>query len=282
MTYEKALDGPPFLLYTDMDKSLIGGNFMNIAVVTGASSGIGMEFVKRIAAEGGIDEMWLIARRADRLEKLASELSLPCRVLSLDLTERDSFKTYYDLLESEKPVIRTLVNAGGFGKFGHHTAVDVEVGLNMIDLNCKALMAMTELSLPFMEKGSVIYQMGSLSSFQPVPYLNTYAASKAFVLSYTRGLNRELKHSGIRVMAVCPGWVQTEFFDRAATSDADAVTYFNHIYTPEDVVHTAFKDMRRGRDVSVHGFPIKLQVLGVKLLPHKLVMNIWMRQQKHK
>ena len=195
---------------------------MNIAVVTGASSGIGMEFVKRIAAEGGIDEMWLIARRADRLEKLASELSLPCRVLSLDLTERDSFKTYYDLLESEKPVIRTLVNAGGFGKFGHHTAVDVEVGLNMIDLNCKALMAMTELSLPFMEKGSVIYQMGSLSSFQPVPYLNTYAASKAFVLSYTRGLNRELKHSGIRVMAVCPGWVQTEFFDRAA---ADIVSY---------------------------------------------------------
>jgi len=255
---------------------------MNIAVITGASSGIGMEFVKRIAEEGGVDEMWLIARRADRLEKLANELSLPCRCLPLDLTERESFKAYRELLDTEKPVIRTLVNAGGFGKFGHHTAVDVEVGLNMIDLNCKALMAMTEMSLPFMEKGSVIYQMGSLSSFQPVPYLNTYAASKAFVLSYTRGLNRELKHSGIRVMAVCPGWVQTEFFDRAATSDTDAVTYFNHIYTPVDVVNTAFKDMRRGRDVSVHGFPIKLQVFGVKLLPHRLVMNIWMRQQKHK
>ena len=151
----------------------------------------------------------------------------------------------------------------------------------MIDLNCKALLAIRELSIPYLSDGAEVYQLGSLSSFQPVPYLNTYAATKAFVLSYTRGLKRELRHRGIKLMAVCPGWVKTDFFDRAATSDSDAVTYFNRIYTADAVVKTALKDMRRGRDVSIHGLPVKLQVLAVKLLPHSLVMKIWLKQQKH-
>lgn len=255
---------------------------MRIAVITGASSGIGLEFSKALAENPEFDEMWLIARRKERLEALAAELPVPCRVIPMDLTDKASLEHYAAMLLDEKPDVTVLVNAGGFGKFGHHTAVKLSESLNMIDLNCKALLAVTELSLPYMSDGAEIYQLASLSSFQPVPYLNTYAASKAFVLSYTRGLRRELKDRKIKPMAVCPGWVGTEFFDRAATSDSDAITYFNRIYTPQAVVKTAIRDMKRNHDVSIHGLPVKLQVLAVKLLPHSLVMRIWLKQQGHK
>ncbi len=254
---------------------------MNIAVITGASSGIGLEFAKAIAENAKFDEMWLVARSEDKLRRLAKELPVQCRVLAMDLTEPESLKAYKELLDKEKPSISVMVNASGFGKFGHHSAVKIEESLNMIDLNCKALLAMTELSMPYFSDGAEVYELGSLSSFQPVPYLNTYAATKAFVLSYTRGLRRELRIRNIKLMAVCPGWVGTDFFDRAATSDSDAVTYYNKIYTPDAVVKTAIKDMKKGKDVSIHGLPIKLQVLGVKLLPHSLVMKIWLKQQGH-
>ncbi|MDD6033137.1 MAG: SDR family NAD(P)-dependent oxidoreductase, partial [Oscillospiraceae bacterium] len=124
-----------------------------------------------------------------------------------------------------------------------------------------------------------VYQICSLSSFQPVPYIGVYGATKAFVLSFSRALNAELASRGVRVMAVCPGWVATEFFDRAVSDDS--VTYYNRIYQPQDVVRTALRDMARGKDVSIHGLAVKAQVLAVKLLPHRLVMRIWMKQQKH-
>lgn len=254
---------------------------MNIAVITGASSGIGLEFAKAIAEIYTVDEMWLIARREDRLRVIADSLPVRCRVLSMDLTDNESLISYKRLLTEEKPSISVMVNASGFGKFGHHTAVKIEDSLNMIDLNCKGLLAVTELSIPYLADGAEVYQLGSLSSFQPVPYLNTYAATKAFVLSYTRGLRRELRQRKIKMMAVCPGWVKTDFFDRAATADSDAITYFNKVYPPDAVVKTAIKDMKKGKDVSIHGFSVKMQVLAVKLLPHSLVMNIWLKQQGH-
>ena len=153
----------------------------------------------------------------------------------------------------------------------------------MIDLNCKALVAMSQLTIPYMKRGSKILQLDSLSAFQPVPYLNVYGSSKCFVLSYSRALNRELKTKGIRVMSVNPGWVKTEFFDHATKSSKDAITYFNVMYDAKDVIKTAIRDLyHTKKDVSIHGFQIKAQVLLVKLLPHKIVMEIWMRQQKHK
>ena len=125
-------------------------------------------------------------------------------------------------------------------------------------------------------------ELDSLSAFQPVPYITTYAATKAFVLSYSRALNQELKSRGIRVMAVSPGWVKTEFFDHATKTSNTAVTYYNIMYEAKDVVATAIHDLYRTRkDLSVHGAPVRWQVRGVKLLPHSLVMKIWMKQQKH-
>ena len=141
---------------------------------------------------------------------------------------------------------------------------------------------MTQLSLPYMKQGDKIVELDSLSAFQPVPYLNIYGSTKAFVLSYSRALNQELKPRGIRVMAVNPGWVQTEFFDHAMQTSSDAVTYFNKLYQPQDVVATALRHLyRTNKEVSIHGAPVRWQVRAVKLLPHSLVMKIWLKQQKH-
>ena len=188
---------------------------MNIAIVTGASSGMGREFVLQLPGYVNVDEIWVIARRADALEALKTEISTPVRPVVLDLCEAESFRTVESLLEAEKPNIKLLVNAAGFGKFGAYHKVSLQDESRMIDLNCKALVLMTRLCIPYMESGSHILQLDSLSAFQPVPYITTYGATKSFVLSYARAMNRELKQKGIRCMAMNPGWVKTEFFNHA-------------------------------------------------------------------
>ena len=253
---------------------------MKIAVVTGASSGMGLEFAKAIDAEETLDEIWLIARRGDRLEALAKELRAPARILTLDLGRPESFEEYKKLLEAEKPLISTLCNAAGFGRFALFTETELDVNLAMIDLNDKALVAMTQLSLPWMKRGSRVINLDSLSAFQPVPYQCIYGSTKAFVLSFSRALNVELEPRGIRVMAVSPGWVKTEFFDHAV-SDNGAVTYYDVLWEPADVAKRAMRDYKKGKDLSILGHSVRRQVLLVKLLPHRLVMKVWMKQQGH-
>lgn len=259
-----------------------GGNLMKTAVITGASSGMGRELTIQLAARGEFDEMWLIARRADRLEELCRQLPCKARVLALDLTDAASFDSYAAALAAEQPQVTLLANCSGFGKFGGYADIPLADKVGMIDLNAKATVMMIELTLPFMPRGARIINLDSLSAFQPVPYLNVYAATKAFVLSYSRAMNAELHDRGISVTAVCPGWVKTEFFDRAEKTSTTAVTYFNHVYLPQDVIHTAVRDAYKRKAVSVHGAAIKRQVFLVKLLPHSLVMRIWLHQQKHK
>ena len=255
---------------------------MNIAIVTGASSGMGREFVLQLSEYVQVDEIWAIARRAEALETLKSESPVPVRPISLDLCESDSFAVLTQLLEAEKPNVHLLVNAAGFGKFGRYSRVSAEDDVRMIELNCTALVRMTRLVLPYMASGSHILQLDSLSAFQPVPYITTYGATKAFVLSYSRAMNRELKASGIRCMAMNPGWVKTEFFNHAfQTNSGNEVQYFNHLYEAKDCVATGLRDLYRSKkDYSVHGLPVKIQVLLVKLVPHSIVMNIWLNQQK--
>ena len=256
---------------------------MNIAIVTGASSGMGREFVLQLPNFVQVDEIWAIARRADALESLKTATSVPVRPISADLCKDESFENLAQLLEAEKPNVRLLVNAAGFGKFGAYHRVSVEDDCRMIQLNCTALVRMTRMVLPYMNAGSHILQLDSLSAFQPVPYINTYAATKHFVLAYSRGLNQELKSSGIRCMAMNPGWVKTEFFNHAfQTNEHNEVQYFNRLYEAKDVVATGLKDLYKSRkDYSVHGLPVKLQVFFVNLLPHSMVMKTWLNQQKH-
>ena len=255
---------------------------MKIAVITGASTGMGRELAIQISQKESFDEIWVIARREDALQNLKESIKTKVRPVPLDLAKQESFEEYKTLLEKEKPDVAFLANVAGFGKFGRYDQIALKDCMDMIDLNCKALVAMTQLTLPYMKRGSKILQLDSLSAFQPVPYINVYGSTKSFVLSYSRALNRELKTEGIRVMSVNPGWVKTEFFDHATASSNDAVTYYNVMYEAKDVIKTAIRDLyHTKKDVSIHGLPVKLQVFAVKLLPHKLIMNIWMKQQKH-
>ena len=254
---------------------------MNVAIVTGASSGMGKEFVLQLSGYVKVDEIWVIARRADALNALQDQVSVTVRPVPLDLCKEESFRSYADLLAAEKPDVKLLVNAAGFGKFGSFENMTLEEECRMVDLNAKALLAMTRLTLPYMHPGSHILQLDSLSAFQPVPYITTYGATKAFVLSYSRAMNRELKGKGIRMMAMNPAWVKTEFFDHAFQTNQSEVQYFNYVYEAKDVVATGLRDLyKTKKDVSVHGLPVKFQVLLVKLLPHSLVMNVWLNQQK--
>ena len=249
-----------------------------IAVITGASSGMGRDFVKMIDKIEDCEEIWVIARRVDKLKELESETEKKILPIEMDLSKEVSYELYKKMLADNEANIVALVNAAGFGKFGEFESIPLEEQMNMIDLNCKALMAMTYISLEFMHEGSRIYQLGSLSAFQPVPYIATYGATKSFVLSFSRAINKELEKRKIRVVAVCPGWVKTEFFNRAVKDDT--IKYYNKFFNSADVVRRAVYDMYRGKDVSVIGASIRAQVLLTKLLPHKMVMKIWCKQQK--
>ena len=251
---------------------------MRIAVITGASSGMGKEFALRLDALDTYDELWLIARREERLIEIGNQTRAKVRALPLDLCQKEARDAYRDLLAEHNPEVAVLVNGSGFGRFGAFTEIDLEAQEQMITLNATALMAMTYLTLPYMKKGGQIYQIDSQSAFQPVPYIGVYGATKAFVLSFSRSLNVELKSRGIRVMAICPGWVKTEFFNHAVTDNT--IKYYAKYYTSEQVVTRALKDMKKGKDVSICGFSVKAQVLAVKFLPHKTIMRVWLKQQK--
>lgn len=250
-----------------------------IAVITGASSGMGRCFAETIDTWGGIDEVWAIARREDRLNSL--HCPVPVRPLVMDLTNRTNYDVYASLLASENVEVSLLVNAAGFGKFCATLDVPTEENLNMVDLNCQALMALCQLTIPHMPRGGRIINFSSVASDQPIPYINVYAATKAFVLYYSRALNRELKSRGIGVTVVCPFWTNTEFFDRAIDPNTEPVVkQYIAMYEPEQIVARAWRDAKRGKEVCRYGFIARSQSLLTKLLPHNLIMKVWINQQK--
>ncbi len=251
-----------------------------IAIVTGASSGIGRQFALTLKESGAsFDEVWVIARGKERLEAL--ELPWEKRAVALDLSARESYGAYAKLLADEGAEVTLLVNASGFGRFAATEDISLDDSLNMVDLNCQALMALCHLTLPYMKSGAKIVNIASVAAFQPIPYINVYGASKAFVLSFSRALNREVRKRGISVLAVCPFWTKTAFFDRAvAKGKEDIIKKYTAMYTPEQIVARAWRDLRKGRDVSKFGFVARAQALGCKLLPHSFIMSFWQWQQK--
>ena len=185
---------------------------MKIALVTGASSGLGREFVRQIAEQGKVEEIWAIARRRDRLEALQSISAVPIRVLALDLTRPGDMEYLRNTLQDELPDIRILVNAAGMGRMGPTVDIPAKDNDAMIDLNCRAAVDVTDAAFPYLHPGSQVLEICSTAGFQPIPGLNVYAATKAFLLSYTQTLHYELSPAGIHVTAVCPYWVKdTEF-----------------------------------------------------------------------
>lgn len=251
-----------------------------IALVTGASSGLGREFARLLAKEPEVEELWLVARRRERLEALAQELSVPCRVLALDLTAEESFRTIAALLEESGATVSYLVNAAGFGRIGLAEDIGAQVTGRLIDLNCRAAAALTELVLPYMAKGSHVIEIASCAAFQPIPYLAAYAASKAFLLSYSRALAAEVGSRGISITAVCPYWIRdTEFIDVAKQTDKAGLFKGFPFSTTQKAVAC------RSLWAAEHGFTVftpdpisTLHRLVTAILPHSWMIalsNLW-------
>lgn len=251
---------------------------MNCALITGASSGIGREFVTQTARSGEFQKIYVVARRADRLGELVEEFGELIAPIAADLGRVESFKLIHDRLAEDGASLSLLIAAAGFGKYGSFAAnseADMEA---IVEVNVLGLMRTVRCGLDFLTDGGRIILMGSQSAFQPLPEFNIYAASKAFVLHFGRALHRELKDRSISVTTVCPGYVATEFFAVAEKSgDPTACRNFSPMYDACDVVRLALTDSKRGRDVSVYGLQIKAARLLSKLLPHKLVMQVWLK-----
>lgn len=252
-----------------------------IIMITGASSGMGREFAMQIEKKYQVDEIWVIARRKERLENLKERLQTKVRIFALDLTQKESFEIIQEALFQEKPRVKALINYSGYGKLDHYENMSIEVIENMMNLNMLAVVKMVNSVLPYMHKKSSIVNLSSCSGYMPIPYLNIYASTKAFVLSYSRALNEELKYRQIHVLAICPYWVETEFFDRAVVKDKKPVVIrFGKVYKAKDVIKKAIKDMESSKDVSLYGTINRIQILGMKVLPHRLVKKIWMIYQE--
>lgn len=249
-----------------------------VAIVTGASSGIGREFAIQIAQRyKTIDEIWLIARRKDRLAEVKTEINAISnklvRILALDLTDDTDIKFYRNLLDRQDPSIRVLVNAAGYGIAGHFENMTVDDATGMIDLNCRALAAITHISLPYMADPSNIINLASSAAFLPQPSFAIYAATKSMVLSFSRALNRELEGRGVTVTAVCPGPVRTEFFDVAQKYTKSKPYKMILRADPVKVVKKALFDAYYMSDMSVYSPLMKAFRLVSKYLPHSLLIK---------
>jgi short-subunit dehydrogenase len=192
-----------------------------IAIVTGASSGIGKEFFLSLnERKQTLDEIWVVARSEDKLQALQAQTDVPVRVFALDLSSSSSISVLDAALQAEQPQIEYLICASGFGRFNAVEDDQLSTLENMIDLNCKGVVAVTKTCAPFMKKGGAMLLIASISALQPVPYITTYAATKAFVLSYGRAFDKELRKTrGARVLSICPFWTKKSRISRVIATN---------------------------------------------------------------
>lgn len=251
-----------------------------IAIITGASSGLGREFVKLIKDKNEIEEIWAIARHQDKLDKLCRQMGTKVKPISMDLSNRTRIEQFGAMLSEQHVEIRYLINNAGYAKFCSYNDLNVEDSLNMIDLNIGGVVAMGLVCIPYMPRGSHIINIASQAAFQPLPFQNLYSSTKAFVRNYTRALNVELKDRGITATAVCPGWIKTHLYDRANIGAAKATKRFCSMTTPDKVAKKALVDADRGKDISIYSFYVNFCHIGAKLLPQQLMMKFWLRQQR--
>ena len=256
---------------------------MKIALITGASSGMGREYAKQIDKMKECDEIWIVARREERLNVLKDELSTTTRVLPFDLTDSVQLGALIEAVKSSGAEVKYLVNAAGFGKFGDYSEVSLSDIAGMIDLNDKALTLITAALIPQMKRGSHVIEMCSISAYLPLENMSVYAASKAYVLSYCYALRRELKKTGITVTAVCPGWVDTEFAACAHNGDGvNGPKDLKPITTADKVVRRAIKAANKNKPVSIYGATWKALHVMTKIFPKRFSMLFWHAMQKRK
>ncbi len=215
----------------------------NIALITGASSGLGREFALQIDRHSlwPLDEIWLVARRQEELEKTARQLSRPARIFVVDLTRPNGIEEIAQALREQSPRVQILVNNAGFGAYGLFQEVPLERQLSMIDLNISALVHLSRLGLDYMDRGSVLLNVASLAAYFPLAHFAVYAATKAFVKSFSIALGAEVKERGILVHTLCPGPVRTEF---AVVASAGAKSFMDYGQDPSITVRRCLRAVR--------------------------------------
>lgn len=249
-----------------------------IAVITGASSGLGRAYVRYLSTHFHFDELWLVARRKDRLEELSSLVNVPCRILALDLCDPLSIDRLGHSLKQIHPEIHFLINAAGFGKMGTYKDIPLHELDRMVMLNCRAMMDITQVCLPYISKGGRILEISSVASFQPLPGFSVYAASKAFVTSYSRALRWEVMSRKIRVTAVCPYWIGDTEFIAGTKSDTDSPNAIRHFILPSKAKSVVFHSMwqnKIGLGVSTPGIISSLYRIGAKFVPREIAIAAW-------
>ena len=245
-----------------------------VAMITGASSGLGKEFVSLLINEE-IDEIWCVARNIQKLNKLREEYGNKIIPLSLDLCEPESINSIIKILENEQPRIIYLINSAGIGeKLSPYKELSLEQINQTIRINCNATLSLCTICIPYMPKHARIINLSSQSAFQPVPYLNLYAATKVFIRSFTRALNVELKDLGISATAVCPGWTDTEMLPK--TLNNKAIKYPG-LVSPKRVALKALSDAKKNKDMSVCTLYVKYMHFLSKVFPQKIVMKTWVK-----
>ena len=249
----------------------------SIAIVTGASSGVGQAFVRQLdEGKGGpLNEIWAIARNTERLEYLADSChGVSIRPISLDLTTDNAFDELSSLLEAEDVTVQWLVNSAGYGKFGTFPEVGRTQNAGMVVLNCLGVVNTLSVALPRMVPGSCVVNLASIAGAVPQPELATYSATKAFVLELSRMLNHELAPCGIHVVAVCPKFMKTRFLDKPGNDTVSSRMTMIGYNDVDDVVRKAMRCAIRGKDVCVPSIDVHLAIAAAKILPRKVLFCI--------
>ena len=245
---------------------------MPTALVTGASSGIGLELARALAARG--HDLVVVARSLDKLEDLAASMSVGVEVIAADLASDAGMATIEDRLQSTDRPIDLLVNNAGFGTTGKFAELPIEGEVEEIRLNVLALTRLTGAAVPQMVArghGAVI-NVASIAAFQPTPGTATYGATKAFVLSFTMALREELRGTGVRAVALCPGFTRTGFQERANFELKGIAKRFSQ--TADEVAQATLRTLDRDAGVCVPGWQNKVAAGATHLAPRKLVPRI--------
>jgi short-subunit dehydrogenase len=244
------------------------------ALVTGASAGIGKALAEELAVGGA--NLVLTARRQERLESLAQQLrakhKIQVQVFAADLTQASAPREIFEFTERKGLLIGLLVNNAGFGQYGELHSIEVEKLLDMVQVNCSAVVHLTRLYLPAMvqKRSGDVLIVASTASFQAVPYISTYAASKAFDLLLAEGLAEEMKPYGVRVCALCPGTTTSEFHEIAG----HPLTSKGRQQSAEAVARNGLKALAAGKSYVISGFGNYLGAQSERLVPRRLVTRI--------
>lgn len=248
---------------------------MKFTLITGASSGIGEAFARRLAAEK--HNLVLVARSEEKLRTIADELSsrhgVECHVIAADLGRRNSAAAVYEQTESKDLEVDWLINNAGFGSAGDFATLELERELDMIELNVSALVSLTHRYLQDMRqrKRGTIINVSSAAGFQPIPFMATYAATKAFVSSFSEAIAEENRPFGIQVLALCPGSTKTNFFE---ASNIERPIQVKGQETVDDVVDTALKAVRAKKTKVVSGWTNFIGSLAGTLVPNTISSRV--------